>query len=74
MKLVGAVRFELTTSWTRTKRATSLRYAPTIGFENHAMRERNCNVKFISHRNDLARQDAKMCRRRPLPKPTATDQ
>jgi hypothetical protein len=29
------------------------------------MRERNCNVKLISHRNDLARQDAKMCRRRP---------
>jgi hypothetical protein len=24
------------------------------------MRERNCNVKFISHRNDLTRQDAKM--------------
>jgi hypothetical protein len=55
MKVVGAVRFELTTSWTRTKRATSLRYAPTIGFVNHAMRERNCNVKFISHRNDLTR-------------------
>ena len=25
---VGAVRFELTTFWTRTKRATRLRYAP----------------------------------------------
>ena len=28
-KMVGAVRFELTTSWSRTKRATKLRYAPT---------------------------------------------
>jgi hypothetical protein len=28
-KLVGAVRFELTTSCTRNKRATRLRYAPT---------------------------------------------
>jgi hypothetical protein len=27
-KMVGAVRFELTTSCTRTKRATRLRYAP----------------------------------------------
>src|SRR5882724_7838044 len=30
-KLVGAVRFELTTSCTRNKRATRLRYAPTPG-------------------------------------------
>ena len=29
LKMVGAVRFELTTSCTRNKRATSLRYAPT---------------------------------------------
>ena len=28
-KMVGTVRFELTTSWTRTKRATKLRYVPT---------------------------------------------
>ena len=28
-EMVGAVRFELTTSWSRTKRATKLRYAPT---------------------------------------------
>ncbi len=28
--MVGAVRFELTTSCTRNKRATRLRYAPTI--------------------------------------------
>ena len=26
--MVGAVRIELTTSWTRTRRATRLRYAP----------------------------------------------
>ena len=30
-KMVGAVRFELTTSCTRNKRATRLRYAPTQG-------------------------------------------
>ena len=30
-KMVGTVRFELTTSWTRTKRATKLRYVPTSG-------------------------------------------
>ncbi len=28
MEMVGAVGFEPTTSWSRTKRATSLRYAP----------------------------------------------
>ena len=28
-KMVGAVGFEPTTSWSRTKRATKLRYAPT---------------------------------------------
>ena len=27
--MVGAVGFEPTTSWSRTKRATKLRYAPT---------------------------------------------
>ena len=32
VKMVGAVRFELTTSCTRNKRATRLRYAP-----NHQM-------------------------------------
>ena len=31
-KMVGAVRFELTTSCTRNKRATRLRYAPTLVF------------------------------------------
>ena len=29
-KLVGAPRFELGTSWSRTKRATRLRYAPNL--------------------------------------------
>ncbi len=29
--MVGAVRFELTTSCTPSKRATKLRYAPNIG-------------------------------------------
>jgi hypothetical protein len=33
-KLVGAVRFELTTSCTRNKRATRLRYAPIQQVEN----------------------------------------
>ena len=32
--MVGAVRFELTTSCTRNKRATRLRYAPTLVMEN----------------------------------------
>ena len=31
--MVGAVRFELTTSCTRNKRATRLRYAPTLKVE-----------------------------------------
>ena|SRR5579872_4033962 len=34
-KMVGAVRFELTTSWSRTKRATKLRYAPTRPIIKH---------------------------------------
>ena len=29
-KMVGERRFELPTSWSRTKRATKLRYSPTI--------------------------------------------
>ena len=33
-KVVGAVRFELTTSCTRNKRATRLRYAPTLKQRN----------------------------------------
>ncbi len=32
MKMVGAVGFEPTTSCTRNKRATRLRYAPTQGY------------------------------------------
>ena len=33
--MVGAVGFEPTTSWSRTKRATKLRYAPTIFIIKH---------------------------------------
>ena len=29
-KIVGAARFELTTSWSQTKRDTGLRYAPIL--------------------------------------------
>ena len=32
-KMVGAPRFELGTSWSRTKRATRLRYAPKNRFQ-----------------------------------------
>jgi hypothetical protein len=34
-KMVGAVGFEPTTSWSRTKRATKLRYAPTQPIIKH---------------------------------------
>ncbi len=33
--MVGAVGFEPTTSWSRTKRATKLRYAPTLPIIKH---------------------------------------
>ena len=36
-RMVGAVRFELTTSCTRNKRATRLRYAPTQIIEENAL-------------------------------------
>ena len=45
-KMVGAVRFELTTSCTRNKRATRLRYAPTQGREKVPGLGTNCNVQF----------------------------
>ena len=41
--MVGAVRFELTTSCTRNKRATRLRYAPTQGQEKVPTVRANCN-------------------------------
>src|SRR5215470_7410479 len=44
--MVGAVRFELTTSCTRNKRATRLRYAPTQGRKKVPGLEPNCNVEF----------------------------
>ena len=36
--MVGAVRFELTTSCTRNKRATRLRYAPTLNTTSCGLR------------------------------------
>src|SRR6185312_14704776 len=44
-KMVGAVRFELTTSCTRNKRATRLRYAPTQGRKKVPGLAPNCNVE-----------------------------
>ena len=44
--MVGAVRFELTTSCTRNKRATRLRYAPTQGQEKVPGVGPKCNVEF----------------------------
>jgi uncharacterized protein len=44
--MVGAVRFELTTSCTRNKRATRLRYAPTQGQQKVPGVEPKCNVEF----------------------------
>ncbi len=35
LEMVGAVGFEPTTSWSRTKRATKLRYAPTRPIIKH---------------------------------------
>jgi hypothetical protein len=45
-KMVGAVRFELTTSCTRNKRATRLRYAPTQGAESCPLRWRKATMNF----------------------------
>jgi hypothetical protein len=45
-EMVGAVRFELTTSCTRNKRATRLRYAPTQGAENCPLRWRKATMNF----------------------------
>ena len=44
-KMVGAVRFELTTSCTRNKRATRLRYAPTQNNQS-ASPGQKCNGDF----------------------------
>src|SRR6185436_13289485 len=49
-KMVGAVRFELTTSCTRNKRATRLRYAPTQGQEKVPGAGPNCNQEVESQR------------------------
>ena len=45
-KMVGAVRFELTTSCTRNKRATRLRYAPNQGQQKVPRVHMNCNLEF----------------------------
>src|SRR5436190_17054624 len=47
-KMVGAVRFELTTSCTRNKRATRLRYAPNQGQEKVPRVHMNCNLEFCA--------------------------
>jgi hypothetical protein len=52
--MVGAVRFELTTSWTRTKRATSLRYAPTRA-TRLPRTQRESNVDFSRTKHELTR-------------------
>src|SRR3954463_12359201 len=44
--MVGAGRFELTTSCTRNKRATRLRYAPTHEAGENALVLRDCNCFF----------------------------
>ena len=58
-KVVGAVRFELTTSCTRNKRATRLRYAPpTKGAKKctHAPEKANTILKFFA--SDLHQKEA----------------
>jgi hypothetical protein len=48
--MVGAVRFELTTSCTRNKRATRLRYAPTL--RQQGCRARSQKAMFILLNNE----------------------
>ena len=52
--MVGAVRFELTTSCTRNKRATRLRYAPTLGLISVPMACAFCNSKLPTHPRNSA--------------------
>jgi hypothetical protein len=47
--MVGAVRFELTTSCTPSKRATKLRYAP-----DHLSTDSNLPTAAFNHENDFA--------------------
>ena len=59
LRMVGAVRFELTTSCTRNKRATRLRYAPpTKGAKKctHAPEKANTILKFFA--SDLHQKEA----------------
>src|SRR5688500_3897351 len=46
-QMVGAVRFELTTSCTRNKRATRLRYAPNQGEKKVPGAEPDCNFELL---------------------------
>jgi hypothetical protein len=66
--MVGAVRFELTTSCTRNKRATRLRYAPNQGLEKVHRLRWNCKLNFgkvsagyISERPFLLARRASLC-------------
>ena len=45
-QMVGAVRFELTTSCTRNKRATRLRYAPTLSEKHNGVDRAFAILKF----------------------------
>jgi hypothetical protein len=55
-KVVGAVRFELTTSCTRNKRATRLRYAPSDqGREKCTLLAGNANDFALNFRLESAR-------------------
>src|SRR5665213_2026599 len=56
--MVGAVRFELTTSWSRTKRATKLRYAPTQP-KDHQNAGGRAALQIVSGKDFAARKRAK---------------
>ena len=46
--LVGATGLEPAASWSRTRRATKLRYAPEFTFMNYTQHARDCQQKPIS--------------------------
>src|SRR5690242_8178692 len=56
--MVGAMRFELTTSCTRNKRATRLRYAPTQSAETLPRTPDNCNDVFSRPPFDIVNKAA----------------
>ena len=59
MEMVGAVRFELTTSCTRNKRATRLRYAPNQGLSKLPAAASESNDEFSGIA--AARSSAALC-------------